>query len=82
MVFKETRGGKEFTNIDAQRLVGRCMRFDSEITLEMGTKKINAKSLMGIVSMALKRGDAVTVIAKGDDQEEALDVTVKQLGAR
>ena len=36
---------------------------------------------MGIVSMALKRGDAVTVIAKGDDQEEALEAAIKQLSS-
>lgn len=81
MVFKETKVGKEFNHTDAQKFVGRCMRYDSEITLEMGSKKINAKSLMGVISMALKRGDSVTVIAKGDDQEEALAASIKILGS-
>lgn len=81
MVFKEVTVGRTFTQVDAQKLVGRCMRYDSEIMFEMGTKKINAKSLMGVISMLLRRGDAVTVIVKGDDQEEALEAAVKQLGA-
>ncbi len=81
MVFKEATVRKLYLHTDAQRLVARCMRFDSEITLEMGTKKINAKSLMGVISMQLKKGDCVTVIAKGDDQEEALGETVKVLSS-
>ena len=82
MIFRETTVGREFAHIDAQKMVGRCMRYDSEITLEMGSKKINAKSLMGVISMQLKAGDVVMVIAIGDDQEEALDATMKQLSAR
>ncbi len=82
MIFRETVVRKEFTQDDAHKLVGRCMRYDSEITLEMGTKKINAKSLMGVISMMLKPGNTVTVIAKGDDQEEALENAVKILGAQ
>ena len=81
MVFKETTVGRQFVNTDAQKLVMSGMRFDSEITLEMGTKKINAKSLMGVISLALRAGDAVTVIAKGDDQEAALDAVIQLLHA-
>ena len=82
MVFKETAVGRVFTHTDAQQFVGRCMRYDSEITFEMGTKKINGKSLMGVISMALKSDDVVTVIAKGDDQEDALAAAVKMLSAK
>ena len=82
MVFKETTVGHDFTRIDAQKFVAHCMRYDSEITLEMGTKKINGKSLMGVVSMVLKRGASVTVITKGDDQEDALNDAVKLLSAK
>lgn len=82
MVFKETVVGHDFTRIDAQKFVSHCMRYDSEIMLEMGTKKINGKSLMGIVSMVLKKGVSVTVITKGDDQEEALGEAVKLLSAK
>lgn len=81
MVFKETRIGKSFDNASAQKLVAKCMRYDSEIILEMGTKKINGKSLMGVISLNFKKGDSVTVIAKGDDQDEALESAVKILAS-
>lgn len=80
MIFRETKVGKSFTQEDAQKLVARSMRYDSEITLESGSKKINGKSLMGVIGMTLRKGDAVTVIAKGDDQEEALDTVIHLLG--
>ena len=82
IVFRETTVGRKFTHDDAQKLVSNSMRYDSDITLEMGNKKINAKSLMGVISMVLGRGDTVTVIVTGDDQEEALTGTIKQLSAK
>lgn len=81
MVFKETTAGKKFALADAQELVGRSMRYDSEITLEKGAKKANAKSLMSVVGLAIEKGEAVTVIANGDDQEEALGAVIKILQA-
>lgn len=75
MIFKELEVKKNgmFTNQDAQTIVQRAMRYDSEIFFEQGTRKINAKSLMGIISMGLRNGDKVMVIVKGDDQDDALD---------
>ncbi len=57
---------------DAQLIAQRAMRFDSDIFFEWETRKINAKSIMGLLSMGLKRGDKLMVIIKGDDQESAL----------
>ena len=52
MIFKEICFTKtRLDNQDAVKVVQRTMRYDSEITLEHGTRKINAKSIMGIVSM-------------------------------
>ena len=58
------------------------MVYDSEITFEMGTKKINGKSLMGVISMALKSDDVVTVIGKEFDKEDALAAALKMLSAK
>lgn len=58
---------------DVQLIAQRAMRYDSDIFFEWGTRKINAKSIMGLLSMGLKRGDKVMVIIKGDDQEDALN---------
>ena len=50
-------------------LVQVACKFDSEITLESDNRKINAKSIMGI--MAFNPSDGMTV-TKGDDEQEAL----------
>ena len=36
---------------------------------------------MGVISLNFKKGDSVTVIAKGDDQDEALESAVKILAS-
>ena len=74
MVLKEIEVKKAdgVQNSDAQTIVQRAMRYDSDIFFEYNTRKINAKSLMGVISMGLKAGDKVMVIIKGHDQDEAL----------
>lgn len=74
MIFKEICFVKQrLDNQDAVKVVQRTMRYDSEITFEYGTRKINGKSIMGIVSMGLKAGDKLTVLATGDDEKAAVD---------
>ena len=38
----------------------------------MDTKKVNAKSIMGMMSLVLTRGTEVTIDAQGDDEEKAV----------
>ena len=74
MIFKEIQyEGERLTNEGAVKLVQRAMRYDSDITLESGLRKMNGKSLMGVISLGLKRGDKITVIANGDDERTAAD---------
>lgn len=74
MIFKEiTYADERLTGEEAVKLVQRAMRYDSDITLESGFRKMNGKSLMGILSLGLKKGDQVTVIAAGDDEGPAAD---------
>ena len=37
-----------------------------------GVRKINAKSLLGVLSLGIAKGDVVTLIADGTDEDEAL----------
>ena len=53
-------------------LVQVACRFDSNITLESDNRKINAKSIMGMMSLVLTAGDSVTICADGEDQEKAI----------
>lgn len=53
-------------------LVQEASKYDSTIYLEAASKKVNAKSIMGMMSLGLDAGEKVTVIADGVDEEEAL----------
>lgn len=46
-------------------------QFESEIFVEGDNYKIDAKSLMGLLA-TIKRNSAITIIAKGIDEEEAI----------
>ena len=53
-------------------LVQVACKFDSEITLESDNRKINAKSIMGIMAFNPSKGMTVNIVAEGNDEEEAL----------
>ena len=53
-------------------LVQVASQYDSNIYLETEGKKVNAKSIMGMMSMSLKSGDEVTVKAEGSDEAQAV----------
>ena len=59
-------------NRQATYFVQRANEFNSDIWLESGNRKINAKSLLGIMSMGLVTGASVTVCASGSDEETAV----------
>lgn len=53
-------------------LVKEAKQFTSTITLECGGKKAPAKGLMGVMGMAVKQGNTVTVAVEGDDEVAAV----------
>ena len=52
-------------------LVQKASQFSSSVHIEVGTKKINAKRIMGMMSLNVGSGDEITVITEGDDEEAA-----------
>ena len=54
-------------------LVSLANQFQSRVYFEMDTKKVNAKSIMGMMSLVLLPGTIVTVDAEGDDEEKAVE---------
>ena len=54
-------------------LVSLANQFRSRVYFEMDTKKVNAKSIMGMMSLVLLPGTIVTVDAEGDDEEKAVE---------
>mgnify|MGYP002646082166 CR=1 FL=1 len=54
-------------------LVQKASMHDSTIYIHAEGKKVNAKSIMGMMSLALQEGDEVTVVAEGEDEEKAAE---------
>lgn len=69
--------GKEATPI--AMLVQTASQFDSKTIIKKGDKAINAKSIMGMMSLGLFEGDEFVVEVEGDDEEMAADAIEKYL---
>ena len=54
-------------------LVQEASQYRSQVYIEMGTKKINAKSIMGMMSLPLSEGTSLTVVADGVDEVNAVN---------
>ncbi|MGJ7920207.1 HPr family phosphocarrier protein [Neobacillus sp. LXY-4] len=57
----------------AALFVQEANRFSSEIFLEKDGKKVNAKSIMGLMSLAISSGSEVSLSANGSDETEAIE---------
>ncbi|MFY4774952.1 HPr family phosphocarrier protein [Metabacillus sp. RGM 3146] len=57
----------------AALFVQEANHFASDIFLEKDGKKVNAKSIMGLMSLAISSGTIISLIAEGTDEEEALE---------
>ena len=55
----------------AALLVQTASKFASKIWLEKGSDKINAKSIMGIITLGASFGTPIRIIAEGTDEEAA-----------
>ena len=53
-------------------LVQVASKYDSSVYIESANKKVNAKSIMGMMGLGLDRDDTVTVIADGSDEADAV----------
>lgn len=60
-------------NRQATYFVQKANEFDCNIWLESGNRKINAKSLLGIMSLGLITGATVALCASGTDAEAAVN---------
>ena len=59
-------------NRHATYFVQKANEFESSICLESGSRKMNAKSLLGIMSLGIVTGSTVTLSAIGPDEEAAV----------
>lgn len=52
-------------------LVQVASQYESTVYLETGNKKVNAKSIMGMMSLGLDNGEEVEIVCEGADEEKA-----------
>jgi len=65
----------------AALFVQTASQFSSSIYLKMDNKTINAKSIMGVISLGVLDNQDVMIIAEGSDEEQAVDKLEKFLSA-
>jgi phosphotransferase system HPr (HPr) family protein len=56
-------------------------KFTSRIWIAKGDKKVNAKSILGVMSLGVRQGDEITVIVNGDDEENAMSAMQKLIAS-
>jgi len=63
----------------ASKLVHIAAAYQSDVHLDYSDKRVDAKSVLGLMSLAVPPGENVNVIAEGEDAEEAIDEITKVL---
>lgn len=53
--------------------IQKANEFKSGIWVEKGERRVNAKSLLGVLSLGIAKGETVTLLADGADEKEAID---------
>lgn len=53
-------------------LVQLASKYESTVHIEAQSKKVNCKSIMGMMTLSLTSGEEVTVIADGNDEDSAI----------
>ena len=61
------------------QLVQVASQYNSEIHVTVGEKKVNAKSIMGMMTLGLDAGEEVTLLVNGEDEEDAIHSIEKYL---
>jgi phosphocarrier protein HPr len=56
----------------ATLLVQAASKYSSDINLEFNNKKVNLKSIMGVMSLGIGKGAQIAISAEGSDEEAAL----------
>ena len=61
--------------------IQKSNEFKSSIWVEKNGRRMNAKSLLGVLSLGITKGTQITIIVDGSDEQEALDALVHLIGA-
>ena len=61
----------------AALFVQEANKYTSEIYVKKGDRAVNAKSIMGIMSLAVASGTEITLSADGPDEEQAVEALLQ-----
>ena len=62
-------------------LVQVASQFESTVYINSEDRKVNAKSIMGMMTLGLSAGESVVVSAEGNDEEDAIENIEKYLSS-
>ena len=57
--------------------IQKANNYKSSIWVSKDERKVNAKSLLGVLSLGIVKGTTITISAEGKDEEEAIDALVE-----
>jgi phosphocarrier protein HPr len=57
--------------------IQRANEFKSSVWVEKDERRVNAKSLLGVLSLGIVKGTKISIIADGNDEEEAVKTLVE-----
>lgn len=60
----------------AAQFVQKAGKFDSKIEIVFEEKEVNAKSIMGVMSLGVGKGNEITIRAEGEDADAAVEELV------
>jgi phosphotransferase system HPr (HPr) family protein len=66
----------------ADMVVKLANRFSSNVSLVKGSERVDAKSILGILTLAATEGTELSIEAEGDDAEQALEALVELLSQK
>lgn len=55
----------------ASEFVNKCKSFQCEVLIEKDGTQVNAKSILGVLSLGANKGTKITIITDGSDEEQA-----------
>ena len=63
------------------QVAAKMSTFSAQVLLRKGDVTVNAKSLMGLLSLGIQDGEGVTIIATGEDDAQAVCAMAALMGA-
>lgn len=66
----------------ATKLVNCASSFKSSVTLVRGQRSVNAKSIMGVLTLAASMGTELVILAEGPDEEDAVAAMLELINDR